>query len=89
MSKCTKVNCALTGCKFNSACCANPSNKNTYCTLNIIDLVIDEENGLFDCSQYEYDYNKDYECVQCQLEKYGEIEFTPKPVIEEIDEPDF
>ena len=27
--------------------------------------------------QYEYDYEKSYECVECQLEKYGEIEIEP------------
>ena len=38
--KCTTVNCSLTGCKYNSACCANPACKECYCTLHKIDLII-------------------------------------------------
>ncbi len=86
--KCTTVNCSLTGCKYNSACCANPACKECYCTLQKIDLIIDEENGLFDCKQYEYDYTKAYECIDCQLEKYGEIEIAPEPVFIEVDDID-
>lgn len=86
--KCTTVNCSLTGCKYNSACCANPACKECYCTLYKIDLIIDEENGLFDCKQYEYDYTKPYECIDCQLEKHGEIEIVPDPVFVEVDDLD-
>ena len=71
----TRVNCKLTGCKHNSACCSCPSNPETYCTLKNINLLIDEETGVIDCAEYVYDYTKDYECVDCQLEKHGEIEF--------------
>ena len=84
----TKVSCNLTGCKYNSACCANPCEKETYCTLNKINLIIDPETGILDCEQYEYDYNKSYECMFCQLEKYGEIEITPKPTIVKVDDLD-
>lgn len=72
--KCTKVNCSLTGCVFNSACCVNPINTETYCTLEEINLELDEETGVFDCAQYRYDYEKSYECIDCQMEKHGGVE---------------
>ena len=73
---CTRVNCKLTGCKYNSACCANPIDTETYCTLESIDLLIDEETGIIECAQWVYDYEKDYECTECQLDKHGEIELN-------------
>lgn len=80
MSKCcncngvgTKVKCCFTDCSFNSACCYSPSDENTYCTLKEIDLVLDEETGIMDCHQYQRS-DKPYECMDCQLRKYGEIE---------------
>lgn len=80
------INCCLTGCKYNSACCVNPENdKCTHCTLKTIDLVLDEETGILDCAQYKYDYNKPYECMSCQLSKYGEIEVSKEPVFIEVD----
>ena len=82
----TRVSCCCTGCKYNSACCANPANEKTYCTLQDIELVIDEETGILDCKQYEYDFTKSYECMFCQLEKYGEVTITPEPVFEEVDD---
>lgn len=85
MDNSTKVFCCCTGCKHNSACCANPVDSNTFCTLQKINLVIDEETGILDCKQYEYDYTKSYECMFCQLEKYGEVTITPEPVFEEVD----
>lgn len=72
---CTRVNCKLTNCKYNSACCSNPSDSETYCTLENINLLLDEETGVIDCAQFTYDYEKDYECTGCQLEKHGEIDF--------------
>jgi hypothetical protein len=41
-----------------------------------------------DCKQYEYDYNKPYMCMFCQLEEYGEIDITPEPVLTEVDDLD-
>ena len=73
--KCTRVNCSLTDCKFNSSCCLNPVNGETYCTLKEINLKFDEEIGIINCDQYAYDHEKNYECMDCQLEKYGELEF--------------
>ena len=83
----TKISCFLTGCKYNSACC-DMTNKPCYCTCNQIDFVQDPETGLLDCKQYEYDYNKPYMCICCQLEQYGEIDITPEPQIEELVEVD-
>ena len=81
----TKVKCFLTGCKYNSACCANTCNE-TYCTKKAIDLILDEETGIMDCAQYEYDYNKPYMCIECQLEVNGEIDMTPPPVFTKVDD---
>lgn len=75
----TQVKCCLSGCKYNSACCANTQQKETYCTLKEINLIIDSETGIMDCEQYEYDYNKPYMCMCCQLEEFGEIDITPYP----------
>lgn len=80
----TQVKCCLTGCKYNSACCANTT-KEAYCTLKSINLIIDSETGIMDCEQYEYDYEKPYMCMYCQLEEYGEIDITPEPVFTEVD----
>lgn len=80
----TKVNCFLTGCKYNSACCANTCN-GSYCTKNNINLIIDEETGIMDCAQYEYDYEKPYMCIDCQLEVYGEIDISPAPTFTEVE----
>ena len=71
---CTKVNCSFTMCKNNSACCIRPVNEDTYCTLKGINLEFNEDCGIMECSQFEEDYNKPYECTECQLEKHGEIE---------------
>jgi hypothetical protein len=83
----TKVKCCLTGCKHNSACCANSCNE-CYCTLKNIDLIIDNETGMMDCKQYEYDYEKPYMCIDCQLEENSEIDITPEPVFIEVDDLD-
>ena len=82
----TRINCSLTGCKYNSACCTNPADENNcYCTLKAINLLLDEDMGILDCQQFKYDHTKPYECVNCQLDKYGEIEVTPSPVFIEVD----
>lgn len=84
-NNCTRVCCSLTGCIYNSACCVNPSDENTYCTLKEINLELDEETGVFDCQQYKYDYEKPYECIDCQLEKHGEIELETDFEFIEVD----
>ena len=83
----TKINCALTGCKYNSACC-DMSNRPSYCTRSHIEFVVDEETGIIDCKQYEYDYTKPCMCAECQLEQLGEIDITPTPVFQEVDDID-
>jgi hypothetical protein len=84
----TKVKCCLTGCKHNSACC-DATERECYCTLKSISLIIDSETGIMDCQQYEYDYGKPYMCIECQLEQNGEIDITPEPdFIIEVDDLD-
>ncbi len=93
MSKCEKcgvdnntiVRCCFTDCQFNSACCINPLDSNTYCTLKEIDLILDEETGIMDCNQYQRG-DKAYECIDCQLEKHGEIELDIDMEFIEIDD---
>ena len=80
----TKINCSLTGCKYNSACCTMSAH-DCYCTRKEVDFIIDEELNLIDCKQYEYDYTKPYMCTSCQLENNGEIDITPLPQFEEVD----
>ena len=85
MSEFTKVNCCCTECKYNSACCINPAKNKTYCTLKKIDLILDEEVGIIECSQYDR-IEKPYECMDCQLEKHGEIEIEPEIEFIKVDE---
>lgn len=82
----TKVKCCLTGCRHNSTCCAHK--EEGYCLLNAINLIIDSETGIMDCKQYEYDYEKPYMCMECQLEENGEIDITPTPILVEVDDLD-
>ena len=86
MSEYTKVNCCCTECKYNSACCICPAtNIETYCTLKKIDLIIDEEIGIMECSQYDRT-EKPYECIDCQIEKYGDVELEPDIEFIEVDD---
>ena len=78
------VRCCFTDCIHNSACCINPSDADTYCTLKEIDLILDEETGIMDCSQYQRT-DKPYECIDCQLNKHGEIELDVDMEFIEID----
>jgi hypothetical protein len=39
-----------------------------------------------ECSQCEEDYNKPYECTECQLEKHGEIELDIDYEFIEVDD---
>ena len=82
----TKVKCCLTGCRHNSTCCAHK--EEGYCLLSAINLIIDSETGIMDCKQYEYDYEKPYMCMECQLEENGEIDITPTPILVEVDDLD-
>ncbi len=83
----TCIKCCMTGCKYNSACCVSPANNECYCTKQKINLILDDEIGILDCSEYEYDYTKPHECLSCQLDKYGEIsvEVGPEPTFIEVD----
>ena len=83
----TCIKCCMTGCKYNSACCVSPANNECYCTKQKINLILDDEIGILDCSEYEYDYTKPHECLSWQLDKYGEIsvEVGPEPTFIEVD----
>ena len=76
------VECHLTGCKHNSACCTNShKGKTTYCTLERIKLTIDNTVSHMDCKQYEYDYKKPYECQSCkEKEKKAKIAVIEKTI---------
>lgn len=84
----TKIKCCLTGCKYNSSCCACPCHENTYCTLKEIEIGMEDETGLMTCKNYEYDYTKKYECEECQIEKHGEIIIMPDVEYVEVDDLD-
>ena len=74
----TIVECYLTACKYNTACCINPSNANQefYCTKNNIKIDLDEDtdNNLnFSCTSF-VNGHKEIECLKCIEEKNdGEI----------------
>ena len=73
----TKIKCDLTGCKYNSSCCSSPhANADTFCTKEEIYLAVDEEMQLFDCKNFEEDYDKAVECNRCQMLKYGGIKMN-------------
>ena len=76
------VECHLTGCKHNSACCANPhKGKTTYCMLERIKLVVDSETGIMDCEQYKFNYNKPFVCQSCiEKEKKAKIAVIEKTI---------
>jgi hypothetical protein len=76
----TELECDLTGCKYNSACCTNPSDETTYCTLKRTGLILDPDTGVIDCKNYKYDYKKPYECPNCQIKKYGEVRMSAKKI---------
>lgn len=72
----TKVLCDLTGCKHNSSCCTCPSGSGHYCTKEEINLIIDPEICQMDCNNFEEDYEKEVECRNCQIDKYGGIKLA-------------
>lgn len=70
----TRINCELTGCKYNSSCCTSPAEgKKSYCTKAEIDLIVDPDIYQLDCSMFEEDNEKAIECRECQIDKYGGI----------------
>lgn len=82
----TEIFCDHTDCKYNSACCCHPCDPNNKrCTCKRIDITVDDDCGMIDCKQYEYDYTKPYQCMDCQLEVNGEIEVEFEVNFEEVD----
>lgn len=75
----TTVECYLTACEHNSACCINPTGKSTdiyYCTKNNIRIDLDEDldsNLNFNCVSFKSG-EKDLKCLECLMEANdGEI----------------
>ena len=86
----TKVECDLTGCKYNSSCCTSPSdNKKSYCTKEYIQLEMDHDICQLDCSMFEPDVEKDIECRHCQIQKYGGIKLMKALNFDECDFTEF
>lgn len=80
----TVVECYLTGCKYNSACCISPAdtNKKCYCTRNYISIDLDEESMDFQCKHFESGLKK-YKCVNCLMkENDGEIPLFEEDIFE-------
>lgn len=72
----TKIKCDLTGCKYNNSCCSSPCDSaDNTCSLDCIELVITEDNE-FTCKNLEEDYDKEVECITCQVNKYGGIKLN-------------
>lgn len=72
-----EVECYLTGCKHNTACCLSPhdfQNIKCYCTKSNIRIDIDEDCDYnFSCLDFESG-GKDTQCVDCLMkDNDGEI----------------
>ena len=64
----TVVECYLTGCKYNTACCLSPhdfSNIKCYCTKEHISIDINEEDDYtLSCIDFESGHKKK-QCIEC------------------------
>ena len=64
----TVVECYLTGCKYNTACCLSPhvfSNIKCYCTKEHIAIDINEDDDYtFSCIDFESGHKKK-QCIDC------------------------
>lgn len=88
----TVVECYLSGCKYNSACCLDPydfKNRKCYCTREHIIVDLDEENYEFQCAFFENGH-KQKKCISCQIkENDGDIPLgSPDEVDVELFEDD-
>lgn len=89
----TLVECYLTGCKYNTACCLSPhdfANKKCYCTRNSISIDIDEDGSYeFTCVNFESGH-KSRQCINCQMkDNDGEIPLGADDIFEiDIEEDD-
>lgn len=85
----TTVECYLTGCKYNTACCLNPhdfKNIKCYCTKSHISIDVDEdEDYTFSCLAFESGHKKK-QCIDCMMkDNDGEIPLGADDIFE-IDE---
>ena len=81
----TTIECDIYTCKYNSACCSQPSeeviNNGTFCTRDNIKVNIDDLSGTINCS-YEEDYKKLGKCFACQIAENGEVDFEDDSINE-------
>lgn len=80
----TKIICDMTGCKYNNSCCLS-SATNSYCTKDQVHFTIDQEICQIECKMFEEDMNKEVECKDCQIIKYGGIKLPKKISFESTD----
>ena len=77
----TVIKCAMTDCKYNNSCCSSPhSSKETICTKDKVNLIIEEEIQQFECKDFEEKLDKPVECPKCQMLKYGGIKMNKDPI---------
>lgn len=89
----TEVECYLTGCKYNTACCLSPydfANTKCYCTKKHISFDIDEEGDFsFTCLDFTAGHKK-VKCIECSMkENDGEIPFDDVFELDEEDDDEF
>lgn len=73
----TKILCDMTGCKHNNSCCLS-SAKDSYCTKENIHFTVDEAMCQLECANFEETMEKEVECRDCQIHKYGGIKLHRK-----------
>lgn len=84
----TKILCDITGCKYNNSCCSSPSedkNDKCYCTKELVQFKVDDSMCSMTCEDFEENIEKDIECSDCQINKYGGIKLHPYIEFEEYD----
>lgn len=73
----TKILCDMTGCKYNNSCCLSPA-ENSYCTKDEVHFTMNEEMYQLECAAFEENVEKEVECQNCQIKKYGGIKLPKK-----------
>ena len=73
----TRILCDMTGCKHNGSCCLSTANK-SYCTKEEVHFTVDEAMCQLECSNFEESMEKEVECRNCQIQKYGGIKLQRK-----------
>lgn len=80
----TKIICDMTGCKYNNSCCLSSADK-SYCTKDKVHFTINQEICQIECAMFEEDMEKEVECKDCQIKKYGGIKLLKKVFFDEAD----